>query len=123
GRAHSGLGTDLAAAEEALDLVPDRALLVHDLGGDRPRALEQRAVAAQACELEAEEPGLTGSGQVALAAQLEVALGELEAVGRLDQRIEPRLRRFRQLLLLARDEEAVRLLRPASHTTPQLVEL
>ena len=59
----------------------------------------------------------------ALAAQLEVALGELEAVGRLDERLEARLRRVGQLLLRPRDEQAVRLLGAAADAAAQLVEL
>ena len=59
----------------------------------------------------------------AAAAQVEVDLGELEAVGRLDERLEARLRGLGQLLLRARDEQAVRLLRAAADAAAQLVEL
>ena len=59
----------------------------------------------------------------ALAAQLEVALGELEAVGRLDERLEPRLRGVGQLVLRPRDQQAVRLLRAAADAAAELMEL
>ncbi len=44
---------------------------------------------AQPREAELPEAGLTRAEELALAAQLEVALGELEAVSRLDERLEP----------------------------------
>ena len=58
-------------------------------GGGRQLAgsLEQGAVGAQAREAEVAESRLARAEQLALAAQLEVALGELEAVGRLDERL------------------------------------
>ncbi len=61
--------------------------------------------------------------QLAAAAQVEVDLGELEAVGRRDERLEPLLRRLGQLLLRPRDEEAVRLLGSAPDAAAELVQL
>ena len=74
-------------------------------------------------EAEVGEPGLARAEELALAADLEVLLGELEAVGRRDQRLEPVVRALRQLLLRAGDEQAVRLLRPAPDPAAQLVQL
>ena len=66
---------------------------------------------------------LARAEQLAAAAQLEVDLGELEAVGRRDERLEALLRRLGQLLLRARDEQAVRLLGAAPDAAAQLVQL
>src|SRR5205807_1689496 len=94
-------------AEDPLDLVPDRPLLVDELVRDRAGPLEQIPVTAQAGELEPEEAGLARPGEVALAAQLEVALGELEPVVRFDQRFQSLLRGLRQLVLRPGDEQGV----------------
>ena len=69
------------------------AVLVDERGGELARPLEQVAVGAQAGEAEVAEAGLARAEELALAAEVEVALGELEAVARLDERLEPRLRR------------------------------
>ena len=61
--------------------------------------------------------------QLACAAQLEVDLGQLEAVGGLDERLQPGDRRLRQLLLRPRHEQAVRLLRPTPDAAAELVQL
>jgi hypothetical protein len=50
-------------------------------------ALEQRRVVGQPREAEAREARLARAGQLALAAQLEVDLGEREAVGVLRERL------------------------------------
>ena len=67
-------------------------------GGPRRRAAARRSRArsssarscAQAREAEVGEARLARAEQLALAADLEVALGELEAVGRRDERLQPR---------------------------------
>ena len=56
-------------------------------------------------------------------AQLEVDLGEREAVVRVHERLQALLRVLGQLLLRTRDEQAVRLLRAAADAAAQLVEL
>ena len=66
-----------------------RPVLVDQFQGGGAGALEQRAVGAQLREAQVAEARLAGAEQLALAAQLEVALGELEAVGRVDERLEP----------------------------------
>ena len=58
--------------------------------GPRPRALQQLRVLGQARDPELPEPRLAGADELALLAQLEVDLGEAEAVGVLGQRPQPR---------------------------------
>src|SRR5881275_2134449 len=88
--------------EEAVGLVLPGPVLAGELVRERARALDQRPVGAEAREAEIRQPRLPRAEQLALAPQLQVALGELEAVARLDERLEPRLRRVRQLLLRPR---------------------
>ena len=61
--------------------------------------------------------------QRSAAAEVEIDLRQLEAVGRVDERLQPVPRGLGQLLRHARDEHAVRLLRPAADAAPQLVQL
>ena len=63
--------------------------MVEQRAGGLARPLEQRAVGAELREAELGETRLTRAEQPALAAQLEVLLGQLEAVGRRDERLEP----------------------------------
>ena len=70
-----------------------RAVLADERSGKVARALEQRPVGAEAREAQVADPRLARPEQLALAPQLEVALGELEAVGRLDERLQARLSR------------------------------
>src|SRR6185312_2385024 len=107
----------------AVGLVLPGTVLAGEPAGEIACALEQVAVGAQAREAEVAEPRLAGAEQLPLAAQLEVAFGELEAVGRLDERLQPRLRGVGQLVLRPRDEQAVRLLRAAADPAAQLMEL
>ncbi len=65
-----------------------------------------------------ERPDWRRAEQLPLAADLEVALGELEAVGRRDHRLEPLAGDVGQLLLRAGDEQAVRLLGTAADAAP-----
>ncbi len=74
-------------------------------------------------EAEVGEPGLARAEQGAAAADLEILLGELEAVRRGDHRLEPVVGTLRQLLLGAGDEQAERLLGPAPDAAAQLVQL
>ena len=92
-------------------------------GGELPRALEEVTIGAQAGEAEVGEPGLAGADELPLAADLEIALGELEAVGRRHQRLEPLDGRLGELVPVSRDEEAVRLLGPAADAATELVQL
>ena len=73
--------------------------------------------------MESPSPDCRRAEELALAAQLEVALGELEAVGRLDERLQPRLCAVGQLELRPGDEQAVGLLGAAPDPAAQLVEL
>src|SRR5919197_4658970 len=84
---------------------------------------EQPLVAAEMRETEIREARLPRPEQMPFAADLEVALRELEAVRRLDHRLETLARGVRQLLLRPRDEQAVRLLRTATHPPAELMQL
>ena len=94
-------------------------------GGDggAARPVEELLILAQPREPEIREPGLPRAEQLTLAADLEVPFGELEAVGRLHHRLETVVGDVGELLLRARDEQAVRLLRPAPDAAAELVEL
>src|SRR5215210_6511936 len=116
-------GRQLALAEDALDLVGERAFVSDEAIGSSARALEQRAVAAPVDEVEIGDTGLARAQQLALASQLEVLLRELEAVVRIDERLQPFLRVVGQLLALPRDQQAVRLLRAATDAAPELMQL
>src|SRR5581483_347479 len=73
--------------EGPLDLVVERAFDVDQLLCDLARPLEQRTVGAQPCEAEVGEARLPRAEQLPLAAQLEIDLGQLEPVRRLDERL------------------------------------
>ena len=60
--------------------------------GLAPRVFHQRVVAQQVADAQRRQPGLPRAEEVARAAQREIALGDDEAVGRLDERVEPRAR-------------------------------
>ena len=92
-------------------------------GGELAGLLEELAVGAQAGEAEVAEAGLAGAEEPAFAAEVEVALGELEAVVRLDERLEPGGGRLGELELRARDQQAVGLLGAAADAAAELVEL
>src|SRR4051794_39117371 len=78
------------SSEQPIGLVLPRPVLDEKLAGEVARALEQVAVGSQPRETEIAQPRLPGPEQVPLAPQLEVPLGELEAVGRLDEHLEAR---------------------------------
>ncbi len=117
------LGLNVAAGEDLLDLVVQRALVVDQLLRQLAGLLEQPAVAAQTREAKLREPRLARAEELALAADLEIDLGELEPVVRGHERLQPGERRVGQLLLRPRDEQAVRLLGAPPHPASQLVQL
>ncbi len=86
---------NVGVAEHALDLVVQRPLVVEQAARGLPRPFKQRAIGAQLREGEVGEAGLARPEQLALAADLEVGLGELEAVVRADERLEARRARTR----------------------------
>src|SRR5215210_5279185 len=90
--------------------------------GPLPRLGDQTAVPPEPREFQVGEAGLARPEQLALAAKLEIDLGEREAVRRVDEGLKAPLGFFGQILLRARDEQAVRLLATASDPPPQLVE-
>src|SRR5262245_22878041 len=116
-------GSNVCVAEHALDLVVQRALVVEQAARCLARAFQQRSICAKPREGEVGEAGLPRPEQLPLAADLQIGLGELEAVIRTDERLETCERGIGQLLLRPRDEQAVGLLRPAAHAPAQLVEL
>src|ERR1041385_212594 len=97
-------------AEHSLGLVLPRAGLVAQVLRERARLLDEIAIAAQSREAQVAPTRLPCAQQLSLAPQLEVDLGELEAVGRVAERLQSRLRDIGQLGLVARDEQAVALL-------------
>ena len=66
-------------------------------------------------------PGLPRAHELALAADLEVALRELEAVGRRNHRLEPLDRRLGELVAMPRDEQAIGLLGSAADAPAELM--
>ena len=122
-RGQGVLSLNVAAGEDSFDLVVQRAFVVDQLLGELPGLLEQPAIAAQTREAKLREPRLTGAEELALAADLEVDLGQLEPVVRGHERLQPGQRRVGQLLLRPRDEQAVRLLGASPHPAAQLVQL
>ena len=91
-----------------------------DAGGELAGAQQRVAVARQAGELEVGHARLARPHHLPLAADLEVAVGELEPVVGLEQRLEARLRGAG---LRLREQQAVRLLAAPPHAAAQLVEL
>ena len=118
----SGLAEMLRLAEEPVGRVGEQALVLEP-ARDLARPLEEVAVRAQPHEAEIREPRLARAEQLAFAADLEIALGELEPVGRRHHRLEPLDRALGQLLPRPRDEQAVRLLGAPADAAAQLVEL
>ena len=100
--------------EELGERVVQRAFVVDQLQCRRAGPLEEGPVDPQPREAEVREARLPRAEQLALAAQLEVDLGQLEAVRGLDERLETAAGALGQLLLRPRDQQAVRLLGPAS---------
>src|SRR5713101_6373365 len=119
----SGKRFGLDRGESLLDVVRERSCVLDEVGREGAGALEQRTVAPELRELQIREPRLPRPQQLPAAAQLEVALRELESVVGADEGLEPGGRRIRQLVSRARDQEAVRLLARAPDAPAQLVEL
>ena len=96
--------------------------LGHELPREVAGSFEEGAVGTEAGEAEIAEAGLTGAEELALSAELPVAVGELEAVGRLDERLEPCLGDLGELQFRPRDQKSLRLLPPSPDPAAQLVE-
>src|SRR5204863_4830432 len=109
--------------EQLLDVVVQRAFVVDQPLGFGAGLFEKSSVRSQARELELGQARLAGAEQLAFASDLEVLLRKLEPVRRVDERLEPLLRVVGQLLLRARDQQAIRLFGATSDPAPQLVEL
>src|SRR5437867_3259808 len=99
---YDSAGGKVQTREEPPDLVGERTVDVDQPVGERSGALEQRPILAQVGEVQIGESRLSGSEELAAAADLEVDLGGLEAVGRAHERLEARDRRIRQVLARAR---------------------
>src|ERR1700722_14809237 len=87
-RSRSGERRRVGAVEQAVGRVVPGAVGLEERACEHPRALEELSIDAQSREPELADAGLAHPEQLALAAQLEVALGEHEAVTDLDQRLE-----------------------------------
>src|ERR1700722_4226667 len=87
----------------------------------RPRPRQKAAVDVEPGETEPGRAGLPGAEHVALAAQLQILLGDAETVFGLAQDLEPRARRFAQRPLV--EEETSRAARSATNAPPQLMQL
>src|SRR5262249_23718009 len=111
----------LDLGEERSGRVLQRPRLDRRSGGTGP--LEQGAITPEGCKAEVGETRLARAEQRAASAQLEIDLRELEAVARVAERLQTRVRRIGQLLLRPRDEQAIRLLGAAPDAAAQLVEL
>src|SRR6266508_3624854 len=88
----------LQLAEPRVDLVGERTLVVDERAGECSRPLEQRAVGTQPRELQIRQAGLPRPEQLPATPKRKVDLGELEAVGRSHERLQPRLRSVGELL-------------------------
>ena len=107
---------------ERVDPLDQRAARVEQrlgVGARLDRELTVRRV-LEGRDTEPRQAALGEAEHVALAAQLEVAFRELEPVADLGDRLQPGLR---HLVGAVRDEDAVRLDRPAADPAAQLVEL
>src|SRR5947209_2864726 len=86
-------------------------------------ALEERPVALQVGEAQVGGARLANPEELAAVADVEILLGEDEAVVPLDERLEALPGAVGQFVLRARDEQAEGLLRAAADPPAQLVEL
>src|SRR5262249_31666145 len=114
------LGSDRLVAEPSLDLVIERALVVEETSRLLARAVQELPGGAEPREDEVGRAGLAPAEELSPTPDLEVDLGELEAVARGDKRFQPSTRRVGELLLGAGDEQAVGLLGAAPDPTAQL---
>jgi hypothetical protein len=88
-------------ADEAVGLVLPRAFLALELAREVARAFEQVAIDPQLREAQVAPARLAGAEKLSFTAQLKIDLRELEAVGRVDERLQPRLSDVGQLELVA----------------------
>src|SRR4051794_3021185 len=95
--------------EHSVGLVLPRAVLVAELRGEVAGTLDQLAVGTELREPQFAPSRLPRAEQLALPAQVEVDLRELEAVGRPHERVQPLVGRLRQLLDRTGDEQAIAL--------------
>ena len=124
GAHHAGIGSSASAPKAATSASAISAcsgcsssrVVVEDLARPHPRPLEQLDVLGQAREAERLQAGLARAEHLPLAAQLEVDLGELEAVAVLGQRAQARR-------LLGPEQQAQRLVLAAADPAAQLVQL
>ena len=77
---------------EVLDERLRRAAVVEPRDGFAPRVFHQRVIAQQIADAQRRQAGLPRAEEIAGPAQRQIALGDHEAVGRLDERVEPRPR-------------------------------
>src|SRR3954466_12965746 len=82
-------GTEVRARERALGVLDERTAALDKPVRQLARPLEQRAVLPQAREPQVTQSRLARAQELTATPELEVALRELEAVRRRDERLEP----------------------------------
>src|SRR5205085_12102392 len=92
------------------------AFFLDDFDRDVARFIHEVVIAKDVAEAEARDAGLSRAEKFAGAAELEVALGDFEAVARFREDGEA-------ILLIVRDEDAVGRARAAADAAAQLVKL
>src|SRR5205807_7279079 len=78
-----------SVGENAVGLVRQRAFVRDETRGLLTCLREQGAVGDEAGEAEVGEPGLACAEQLAGAPELQILLGQIEAVRRVDERLQP----------------------------------
>lgn len=110
----------LSLAEQAVDLSSEQPFALEP-ARDVSGALEQILVAPEPDETQIGVPRLARPQELTLAADLEIAFGELEPVRRRDQGFETTACSLCELLWSPRYEEAVRLLCATTDAPAELV--
>ena len=118
GRASGEVG-GVGAVEQGVCLVVPGPVLDRQGGRELAGRSSRAPVGPEAGEAQVAEARLARAEQLPLAPQLEVPLGELEPVGRLDERLEPRLRGVGQLELRPRDRAGSRTARRRGRRGPR----
>src|SRR5206468_9240812 len=108
-------------AERAVGRFGELAVARDDGARLAARLLEQVRVAEQIDCAELGEPRLARAEELARAAQLQIDLGDAEAVVRRRHRVDPALGLFREMA--GRQQDAVRLPLAPSHASAKLMQL
>src|SRR2546421_95801 len=98
-REASPVAVSCGRGDQAIGLVLPRAVLVRELAGKGAGPFEEVAIDPQPREPQVAPARLPGPEQLSFAAKLEIDLGQLESVGRVDERLQARCRDVRELEL------------------------